>query len=230
MLFFGRKAEKIFVVSRSIVEEYVFDRALRDKILILGNTVNLRSLREWSQPCGTAYDVGFMGRLTEQKQPLVFIDIVARLRVLYPALRVLLIGEGDLRPAVEKAIAERNLAQCVTLAGFLPNPFPAVAGCKIMVMPSAWEGFGLAAVESMALGKPVLAAPVGGLKDIVHDRCGKLCMTVAEFVEEARLLLADPEYYAAKSRSAAACADQYADSEKYYDRIEAVYTALRVAA
>jgi glycosyltransferase involved in cell wall biosynthesis len=119
-----------------------------------------------------------------------------------------------------------GLKSCVTLTGFLSNPFPALAGCKIIVMPSAWEGFGLTAVESMALGKPVLAAPVGGLKDIVGERCGKLCTTVAEFVDEAMALLTNPELYAQKSRAARERAERYADSAGYYGRIEAVYNSV----
>lgn len=228
MLFFGRRARKILIVSKSVLEDYVFSKAIESKTRILGNAVDVQSVREQSQSGSfeAAYDLGFMGRLVEQKQPLVFIDIVARLRGLYPALRALLIGEGELRSEVKATIVARNLKNCITLAGFMPNPFPALAGCKIIIMPSAWEGFGLAAVESMALGKPVLAAPVGGLKDIVDERCGKLCATVAEFVDEAVTLLTNPKHYLEKSRAAKERAERYADSTRYYDRIEAMYNSL----
>jgi glycosyltransferase involved in cell wall biosynthesis len=227
MLFFGRRAGKIITVSKSVLEEYVFAGAIKNNTLLLGNTVNVQAVREQSQSdsYGAVHDVGFIGRLVEQKQPLVFIDIVARLRGLYPALRALLIGEGELRPAVENAITVNNLENSVTLAGFMPNPFPALAGCKVIIMPSAWEGFGLTAVEGMALGKPVLAAPVGGLKDIVDERCGKLCGTVTEFVDEAAILLTNPELYAQKSRAAREQAERYADNAGYYDRIEVIYNS-----
>lgn len=226
-LFFGRRAGKVLVVSKSVLEGYIFAGAIADNVQVLGNTVNIRAVREQSRSCYFAdgYDVGFMGRLTEQKQPLAFIDIVARLRACLPEVRVLLIGEGELRPKVERAIAAKHLEQCVTLAGFLTNPFPAVAGCKVIIMPSAWEGFGLTAVESMALGKPVLASPVGGLKDIVNERCGKLCASEAEFASEALLLLSAPEIYERKSRAAMERAEQYNDRFTYYNRIEEIYTS-----
>ena len=228
MLFFGRRAQKTIVISKSVLEEYVFAKALK-KTLVLNPPVDTKAVREQSQSGSfeAAYDVGFIGRLVDPKQPLAFIDIVARLRGLYPALRALLIGEGELRPAVEQAIAAHNLEDRVTLTGFMPNPFPTLAGCKIIVMPSAWEGFGLAAVESMALGKPVLAAPVGGLKEIVNERCGKLCATEAEFVDEAVALLSSPELYAQKSNAAKEQAERYADSAGYYDRIETIYNTIR---
>ena len=49
------------------------------------------------------------------------------------------------------------------------NPYPYLNAGKVMVMPSAWEGFGLAAVEGMCLGKPVVCSGVGGLADIVDE-------------------------------------------------------------
>jgi len=232
MLFFGRRAEKIIVVSQSVLEEYVFAKAIKDKTLVLGNTINIQAVQEQSQShsFGGIYDVGFMGRLVDLKQPLTFIDIVTHLRERLPDLRALMIGEGELRPAVENAIASRNLEDCVTLTGFLPNPFPALAGCKVIMMPSVREGFPLSALESMALGKPVLAASVRGLKDIVDEHCGKLCATEAEFVDEAAALLTSPELYARKSHAAKEQAERYADTAGYYSRIEAVYQPLRVAA
>ena len=169
------------------------------------------------------YDLGFIGRLVEQKQPLRFIDIVERLRERLPNVCALMIGEGELRQEVEKAIAAHGLERCVFLAGFLSNPFPALAKCKMIVMPSAWEGFGLVAVEGMALGTPVLAAPVGGLKEIVDERSGKLCVAVTEFVDEAITLLTNPQLYAGKSRAAKERAESYANGAAYCDEIENIY-------
>lgn len=65
-----------------------------------------------------------------------------------------------------------HLENNVELVGFQKNPFPYIAACKVMVMPSQWEGFPMVAIESMALGKPLIATPVSGLRDIVTDNCG----------------------------------------------------------
>ena len=51
-------------------------------------------------------------------------------------------------------------------------------------MPSLWEGFGLAAVEALTLGLPVVCSGAGGLCDIVNDSCGKICKTLDEYVSE----------------------------------------------
>lgn len=71
-------------------------------------------------------------------------------------------------------IEELGLVHVIRLYGFQKNPYIYLKQAKVMCMPSKWEGFGLAAVEALALGKPVIAAPVGGLNDIINDNCGKL--------------------------------------------------------
>jgi glycosyltransferase involved in cell wall biosynthesis len=113
--------------------------------------------------------------LTPQKNIFFLLEILKDLKVLKPDMTVSIVGEGELRKEFEDKISEYNLQDNITLYGFQKNPYPYIMAAKVMCMPSAWEGFGLAAVEGMALGKPVVAAPVGGLTSIIDDSCGKLC-------------------------------------------------------
>jgi glycosyltransferase involved in cell wall biosynthesis len=90
-------------------------------------------------------------------------------------------------------------------------------------MPSKWEGFGLAAIEGMALGKPVLASPVGGLKDIVTDDSGALCKSINEFADAAIELLTNETLYFRKSESAKLRVEQYGNQKQYFDKVEKAY-------
>ena len=90
-------------------------------------------------------------------------------------------------------------------------------------MPSEWEGFGLAAVEGLAFGKPVVAAPVGGLKMIIDNQCGRLCETKEEFVSEIERLLLDESYYNAKYENAKMKAGEYDNIKSYAQQIYKVY-------
>ena len=60
-------------------------------------------------------------------------------------------------------------------------------------MPSSWEGFGLAAVEALALGKPVVCSGVGGLPKIVDKECGAICNQYDSYVKNIMMLLNNEE-------------------------------------
>lgn len=218
-------AKKIVCVSDSILKEYVFGRLLRKKAVVLSNVVDVKRVIEMAGKTldENSYDVGFIGRLSEEKQPLEFVRIVAQLRSHFSGLRAVMIGEGQLRQEVEQQIEKSGLNDCITLAGFMRNPFPMVRHCRVMIMPSSWEGFGLTAVESFALGKPVLARPVGGLKKLVSDDNGVLCETTEEFVRHATELLKNADLYERKSKQAYHSAFVYNDMNSYYSELEKIY-------
>jgi glycosyltransferase involved in cell wall biosynthesis len=93
-----------------------------------------------------------------------------------PNVHYLIVGKGDDRPRLERLIAERNLQDCVTLAGFiaddeLPNYY---ALCDVFAMPSKLEGFGIVYLEALASGKPVLAGFDGGRNALKHGELGAL--------------------------------------------------------
>lgn len=221
----GLWAKKIVCVSDSILKEYVFHSLLQKKAVVLSNVVDVKRVIEMA---GTAseevlYDVGFVGRLAEEKQPLEFVRIVAQLRNRFCGLRAVMIGEGQMRQEVEQQIDKSGLHDCITLTGFMRNPFPLIRRCRVMIMPSVWEGFGLTAVESFALGKPVLARPVGGLKKLVSNENGALCETTEEFVMHAAELLQNTDLYECKSKQAYCSAFAYGDMDSYYSELEKIY-------
>jgi len=81
----------------------------------------------------------------------------------------LLIGDGPERPAIERRIEALGLAGRVRITGFLQDVRPLVAACDAMVIPShAVETFSIAALESMALGKPMVMTDIGGAREQVR--------------------------------------------------------------
>lgn len=104
-----------------------------------------------------------IGRLHKQKN---FETLLSALHGL-PKDRVELtiLGEGDLRSELEKQATQLGIS--VRLPGHISEPEPYLKEADIFVIPSAWEGFGLAAVEAMNAGLPVVASDVAGLSDVV---------------------------------------------------------------
>ncbi len=78
-----------------------------------------------------------------------------------------ILGEGPERTAREERISHHDLKGRVTLAGFIANPAPGIAGADAFVMPSRFEGMPNAALEALALGTPVMATlESGGIVEV----------------------------------------------------------------
>ncbi|MBD2459590.1 glycosyltransferase [Oscillatoria sp. FACHB-1407] len=105
------------------------------------------------------------------------LEAMPLIRQTLPDVRFLIVGKGDDRPRLEQSIAQQQLQDCVTLAGFVPDE---ELGdyynlCDIFAMPSKLEGFGIVYLEAMACGKPVLGGNQDGAIDaLCHGELGAL--------------------------------------------------------
>ena len=219
---------QILTVSDSVMKEFIFGSFFSKKTIVVGNPINLETIRAKAQKANICEksDIVFLGRLTPQKNPIMFVDIVAELTKKIPNIRVAVVGEGDLRSKVENKIREYGISDNVKLYGFLDNPYGMLKEATVMCMPSEWEGFGLAAVEGLALGKPVVASRVGGLKKIVNNQCGKLCNEKQEYIDELEKLLLDKGYYETKSLAAKKRASEYDNISKYSQIMKKIYISI----
>jgi glycosyltransferase involved in cell wall biosynthesis len=109
------------------------------------------------------------GRLTRQKDHATLLAAFARVRREHPSATLWIVGEGELRGALEADVAARGLSGAVWLPGFQPNPYPFMAAADLFVLSSRWEGFGNVVVEAMALGAPVVATDTHGPRAILED-------------------------------------------------------------
>lgn len=78
-----------------------------------------------------------------------------------------IVGHGREEANLRHLVDELGVTNQVTFCGFLENPYVEIRKADLFVLPSLWEGFGLAAVEAAALGVPVIASAVGGLVELV---------------------------------------------------------------
>ena len=108
-------------------------------------------------------------RLEPEKDIASLIAAMARVRTALPNARCLIAGEGSERPALEEQIQRLGLSQVVTLLGFRSDAPAIIAAADLFVLPSLAEPFGLALLEAMALGKPVIATCAGGPLEIVEQ-------------------------------------------------------------
>lgn len=113
--------------------------------------------------------VAVIARLTAQKGVDVLIDAFARVRQSHPPARLLIVGDGPDRARLEQLASDVRLDGTVQFAGWIDESFRVLPGCDVVVVPSRWEGFCLAAVEGMASGRPVVASNVDALREVIVD-------------------------------------------------------------
>ena len=86
-----------------------------------------------------------------------------------PDLKIVIIGAGEERTRLERAIRARRLGGAMFLAGFIPEASRCLKGLDVFVLPSLKEGLPYALMEAMAAGVPAVASRVGGVPDLVAD-------------------------------------------------------------
>ena len=107
------------------MDEYVFGTLCRKKAKTVGNPIDISSIRGKAETAmiQAPSDVIFLGRLSEPKNPLMFINIINELRKSLPNIKAVMVGDGELRDEVENAIKANHLDNNVLLYGFQENPY-----------------------------------------------------------------------------------------------------------
>ena len=106
--------------------------------------------------------VGMVACLKPQKAPLDFVQLAARVRDEIPDVRFLLVGDGELRPDLERLVYTLGLERTVILAGWRRDIPEILNALDVFVLTSRWEGLPRAILEAVAAGTPVVATAVDG--------------------------------------------------------------------
>jgi glycosyltransferase involved in cell wall biosynthesis len=113
--------------------------------------------------------VGNIAALFPHKGHRFLIDAVPLVLREVPDARFVIFGEGNLRPALERQVAEARLEKHVFLPGFRPDVLAALRAFDIFVMSSVTEGLGTSLLDAMAASKPIVATRAGGIPEVVAD-------------------------------------------------------------
>jgi glycosyltransferase involved in cell wall biosynthesis len=119
----------------------------------------------------------FVGRFVRQKRPDAFVDLAERLRTRANGvkLKFQMVGDGNLRPEIEKLARDKGFTETdFELSGERSEMYEVYKGADILVSTSEHEGTPNVVLEAMSCGLPVVATRVGGVPEVLSERCGSL--------------------------------------------------------
>lgn len=214
----GMRPEHIVSIPAGIdVAQFSLDRDLPDVRPALGIA-------------GDAFVVGIVGVLRSWKGHADLIDAVRQLRDTIPSIRLLVVGEGGQRQAIEQQIAETGMADTVILAGHQKDPAPFVKAMDVVVLPSyANEATSQVLPQAMAMRRPVVSTDIGGLPEVViHEKTGLVvpARDVAAIAAALRRLHDDPQLRRTLADAGYEQTQRDFTFEGMIDRTQAVYEAV----
>lgn len=173
--------------------------------------------------------VGTALRLEPVKAIPTLIEAIAIVAGDRPSIRLEIAGEGSLRTDLEKDVVRLGMSGNVSFLGWRKDLASVLRSWSIFVLPSLDEGFGVAALEAMASGLPVIASDVGGLRELVQD--GQTGFLVpagqpADFAAKIRLLLDDPDLRATMGAAGRQRAQERFSIPEMVRRTAALYDSL----
>jgi len=156
----------------------------------------------------------------EVKRVTDLVDVIARLVPKYP-VRLLMVGDGPERSRMEQMCRSQKLCDSIQFLGKQESVEQVLACSDLFLLPSADESFGLAALEAMACGLPVISTHAGGLPEVNID--GETGFTVPigdtiAFAERIARLIDDRPLYFEMARQARRRAREFFNSEKIVPR------------
>jgi glycosyltransferase involved in cell wall biosynthesis len=164
-------ADVLIVYTKHIISEYSLERWNKKIVIAREHYIDFDSFRIKEDYHSRECIVGYIGRFSEEKGIVPLLYAVPDAVIKNPDTKFLFIGDGSLRPTIERYIQDNNLSETIILPGWVSHDVLAdyLNKMKLLVIPSDTEGLPNVMLEAMACGTPVLATPVGGIPTIIKD-------------------------------------------------------------
>jgi glycosyltransferase involved in cell wall biosynthesis len=218
-----KRADAVVAVSSAVALEYRHARRLE----VIHNGVDCKKFSPLPLP--SHGPVVCVANFTMQKGHRILLEAIARLAPEFPGLQVELAGGGPMRDDLQARASRLGLAHRVTFLRTVHDVRPVLARASMFALPALWEGLGLAVLEAMAMGRPVIVTDVDGLREIVtHERDGLVVQSgdVGALAEAIARLLRDREFAQRLAEAARARVAEDFAIERMARRLEEFYESL----
>ena len=171
------RASQVICVSQSnkVTGEKIFGLK---KATVIENGVNLdlfnpnkphKDLRQVFGFKPSDFIVGFIARCTKQKNPLIFLESLAKAHEVNSLVKGLFIGEGDMDMEVDEFIKVHKMEQYLYRSMFRTDVPDLLHTIDVYCLPSLGEGLSIALLEAMAMKKPIIATPTDGTRELIQN-------------------------------------------------------------
>lgn len=229
--FYPRYLDIQIGVSREIVDALCKNYKHGTKMLparLIYNGINMGTespLRPESQKKSSSFTIGSVGRLTEQKGFSDLISATAIAQKQIPNLRLILVGEGELRESLQDGAEKLGIEDYVTFTGKVSNVKDYLKQFDLFISSSLWEGLPTVIMEAMLAGVPVVATSIPGSIDLVTPGVNGWLASpnkpdhLAEVIVDALL---NPEHRESYRRAAAVSVKEFS-LERIAEKYQALY-------
>jgi len=166
------KATSVVTVSK-YTKQQVIDKFPKyaEKIHFIYNNLDLENIDNQAKEkpplsSNTRYILS-VGRFSHEKGQWHLIKVFARLSKIFPKLKLVMIGSGNLENDLKKLVEKLNISEKVLFEGFQSNPYKYMYSADLLVLPSLHEGFALVLIEAMACGTTIIATDCAGPREII---------------------------------------------------------------
>jgi N-acetyl-alpha-D-glucosaminyl L-malate synthase BshA len=227
------QSHAITAVSESLKRDTTSALAIRRPIHVIPNFLDVEiwtrradaALRDRLSRGGTDAVVAHVSNFRPVKRVGMVLAIFRAIRASHAA-RLVMVGDGPDRPAAERQAAMMGLQDHVEFVGEQQDLVPWLSSADLFLLPSSQESFGLAALEAMACGVPVIASRVGGIPEVISDGVTGVLAEPADtdgMGREALRLLQHPGRRDAMGRAAAEDVRRRFSAAAIVPRYEALY-------
>lgn len=222
----AKKSKHIIWVSRTCYEGYIFHSKFKEKSSILYNIINYKSLKREVEKDKNQYDydVVYLGRLCEEKDPQRLMRVLEKLVLKRPKTKIAIIGTGNLEKYVVEIIKNNEYLLNIDFLGFKSNPYKILSSAKVMIMTSKTEGTPMCVLEALSLGTPIVSTPVGGINDLIETNInGFLSNDDEELVSAIYDILENKDKYKLLSKNCCDKISKIMDVEEYKNKLLDIY-------
>lgn len=171
-------SDKVVAVSDAVKLDILkYDHLTEDKVIVIYNgidgdrflVIENNVIRSELGLSPEDFVIGTVGRLILQKGQKYLLEAVSKLKEKFPHLILLIVGDGRLRDELKDYAKSLKIQQNVIFLGNRKDIPAILSAMDIFVFPSLWEGFGIALIEAMAAGKPIIASDIPPIREIVNS-------------------------------------------------------------